>query len=53
MNELVFSDIEFGNKFHEVTKKEFYERKNGIKLKDVIADKIVVSNKVSKEIMKL
>ena len=46
MNKLVFGDIEFGSKFHEVTKKEFYENKKGIKLKDVIVDKIVISNKV-------
>ena len=29
-----------------MTKKEFYENKKGIKLEDVIADKIVVSNKI-------
>ena len=34
----------FGN--HEVTKKNFYESKEGIKLKDVIVDNIVVSGKV-------
>ena len=45
MNMLVFGDI-------EVTKKEFYESKEGIKLKDAIVDNIVVSNKI-KEIMKL
>ena len=39
MNKLVFGDI-------EVRKKIFYENKKGIKLKDVIVDKIVVSNKV-------
>ena len=39
MDKLVFGDI-------EVTKKEFYENKKGIKLKDVIVDKIVVSNKI-------
>ena len=39
MNKLVFRDT-------EVTKKEFYENKKGINLKDVIVDKIVVSNKV-------
>ena len=39
MNKLVFDDI-------EVTKKEFYENKKGIKLKDVIAENIIVSNKI-------
>ena len=39
MNELVFGDI-------EVIKKEFYENKKGIKLKDVIFKNIVVSNKI-------
>ena len=39
MNKLIFGDI-------EVRKKIFYENKKGIKLKDVIVDKIVVSNKV-------
>ena len=39
MNKLFFGDI-------EVRKKIFYENKKGIKLKDVIVDKIVVSNKV-------
>ena len=39
MNELVFGDI-------EVIKKEFYENKKGIKLKDVIVENIVVSNKI-------
>ena len=39
MNKLVFGDI-------EVTKKEFYESKEGIKLKDVIVDNILVSEKV-------
>ena len=39
MNKLVFDDI-------EVTKKEFYENKKGIKLKDVIVNKICVSNKI-------
>ena len=39
MNKLVFGDI-------EVTKKEFYESKEGIKLKDAIVDNIVVSNKI-------
>ena len=33
MNKLVFGDI-------EVSKSEFYENKKGIKLKDVIVDKI-------------
>ena len=36
MNKLVFGDI-------EVTKKEFYENKKGMKLKDVIIENIVVS----------
>ena len=39
MNKLVFGDI-------EVSKSEFYENKTGIKLKDVIIDNIVVSNKI-------
>ena len=39
MNKLVFGDI-------EVTKKEFYESKEGIKLKDAIVDNSVVSNKI-------
>ena len=39
MNKLVFDDV-------VLSKKEFYENKKGIKLKDVHVDKIVVSNKV-------
>ena len=39
MNKLVFGVI-------EVSKKIFYKNKKGIKFKDVIVDKIVVSNKV-------
>ena len=39
MNKLVFGDT-------EVTKKEFYESREGIKLKDVIADNIIISGKV-------
>ena len=39
MKKLVFGDI-------VVRKKEFYESKEGIKLKDVIVKNIVVSNKV-------
>ena len=39
MNKLVYGDI-------EVSKKEFYESKEGIKLKDVIVDNIVVINKI-------
>ena len=39
MIKLVFGDI-------EVSKKEFYESKEGIKLKDVILKNILVSNKV-------
>ena len=39
MNKLIFGDI-------EVSKKEFYESKEGIKLKDVIVDNIIVSGKV-------
>ena len=38
MNKLVFGDI-------EVSKKQFYESRKGIKLKDVYVGKIVVSNK--------
>ena len=43
MNKLVFGDVEFG-------KKEFYEAKKGIKLKDVDVDKIVVSNNETSKI---
>ena len=39
MNKLTFGNIEVG-------KKEFYENKKGIKLKDVIVENIVVSNKI-------
>ena len=39
MNKLIFGDI-------EVSKKEFYETKEGIKLKDVLVDNIIVSNKI-------
>ena len=39
MNKLVFGDI-------ELTKKEFYGSKKGIKLKDVIVKNIFVSNKI-------
>ena len=39
MNKLIFDDV-------EVSKKEFYESKKGMKLKDVDVDKIVVSNKI-------
>ena len=39
MNKLVFDDV-------VLSKKEFYENKKCIKLKDVNVDKIVVSNKI-------
>ena len=39
MNKLIFGDI-------TVSKKTFYESKEGIKLKDVIFENIVVSNKI-------
>ena len=39
MNKLVFGYV-------EVSKSEFYENKTGIKLKDLIVDNIVVSNKI-------
>ena len=39
MNNLVFGDL-------EVTKKEFYENKKGLKLKDIIVNNITVSEKV-------
>ena len=39
MSKLIFGDI-------EVSKKIFYESKEGIKLKHAIAENIVVSNKV-------
>ena len=47
MNKLVLGDI-------EVTKKEFYESKEGTKLKDVIVNNIFVSGKVkgNNEILK-
>ena len=38
MNKLIFGDI-------EVSKKEFYENKNAVNLKEVEVDKIVMSNK--------
>ena len=41
MNKLVFGDI-------VLNKKEFCENKKGIKLKDVIVDQIVISNKVER-----
>ena len=46
MNQLVFGDIEFGNKFPEVSKKEFYENKKTMKLSSVSVYKIPVSNKI-------
>ena len=39
MNKLVFGDL-------EVTKKEFYENKKGLKFKDIIVNNIIVSQKV-------
>ena len=39
MNKLVFGDI-------EVTMKELYENKKGVKLEDVIVDNIIVSNTI-------
>ena len=47
MNKLVLGDI-------EVTKKEFYESKQGIKLKDIIVKNIIVSEKTkgNKKIVK-
>ena len=39
MNKLIFGDI-------EVSKKEFYESKKAVNLKEVDVDKIVVSNKI-------
>ena len=47
MNKLIFGDI-------EVSKKEFYESKEGIKFKDIIVDNIIVSNKIkgNNEILK-
>ena len=39
MNNIVFGDI-------EVTKKEFYENKKGLKLKDIIVNNIIVGEKV-------
>ena len=41
MSELIFGDI-------EVSKKQFYEGKKSIKLKDVDVGKIVVSNKAKR-----
>ena len=46
MNKLVFNDVELGNKFPEVSKKEFYESKKAFKLGEVNVDKIVVTNKI-------
>ena len=45
MNKLVFGDI-------EVTKKEFYANKKGIKLKDIIVNNIIVGEKVNNDILK-
>ena len=39
MNKLIFDDI-------EVSKKIFHESKKGIKLKDIVVENIVVSNKI-------
>ena len=39
MNKLVFGDI-------EVSEKEFYENKKGVKLKDVIVENIFASSKI-------
>ena len=39
MNKLIFGDM-------EVTKKEFYENKKGIKLKHIIVNNITLSEKV-------
>ena len=39
MNKLIFGDI-------EVSRRIFYESKQGLKLKDIIIKNIVVSNKV-------
>ena len=39
MNKLIFGDI-------EVSKKEFYESKKAVNLKEVDVNKIVVSNKI-------
>ena len=39
MNKLIFDDI-------EVSKKIFHESKKGIKLKDIIVENVVVSNKI-------
>ena len=46
MNKLVFDGIEFGNKFPEVSEKEFYDSKKGVKLSEVDVNKIVLSNTV-------
>ena len=46
MNKLVFDDVEFGKEFPEVSKKQFYESKKGVKLIEVDVNKIVVSNRV-------
>ena len=46
MNKLVFNDVEFGNKFPEVSKKQFYEGKKGIKLSEIDVSKIAVSNQI-------
>ena len=46
MNKLDFGDIEIGNKFPEVSKKQFYERKKGKKFSEVDVNKFVASNKL-------
>ena len=48
MNKLVFRGVEFGDKFPEFGKKEFYESKKAVKLSDVDVGKIVVSNKIKR-----
>ena len=46
MNKLVFGGVEFGDKFPEFGKQEFYESKKAVKSSDVDVGKIVVSNKI-------
>ena len=41
MNKLIFSDI-------EVSKKEFYEGKKAVNLREVVANKIDVSTKIKR-----
>ena len=41
MNKSVFGDIEFGSKFPEVSKKQFYEGKKAVKLDELMIIKLL------------